>query len=80
MVGALFIRAILLMLVRKCYYPLDKMNYGVYEIQDWVKSMSADGARIVAPRTTFQSEMTHDHIAIKKIPIEKLAWRHIIVR
>ena len=49
------------------------MNYGVYEIHDWVKIIRADGARIVAPKTTCQSVMTHDHIAIKNIPKEKLA-------
>jgi hypothetical protein len=71
--GALFISEILFREFRKCCCPFDKMNSGVSDIQFYANNIKAEGTKMVAAKTIFQSSITHDHKAMKKIPNEKLA-------
>jgi len=64
---------------KKLSVPFDKLNSGVYSIQFYVKNKTAEGNKIVNPKDNFQSEISHETIAIRKIPIEKLTCKKIII-
>lgn len=75
----LFVDEILFNDFKKLSIPFVKLNSGVYSIQFWVKKIRTDGSKIVKPKEIFQSVMSQDTNAMRKMPIEKLTCRKIII-
>ena len=76
----MFCIAILFKNERKCYFPLAKLNYGVYYTQSLVSNSNIDGANIKTPSVNFHSYINHEAKAIKNTPNEKLICSKIIIR
>jgi hypothetical protein len=78
-ISPLFISAILFNDFISFYFPLNKLNYGVYYIQLRATISNKEGSVMKKPNEYFQSVINHEIKAMRKTPNEKLTWRKIII-